>query len=339
MNVRINSSTPTVVTLAGQRMMIGFEGTSLDDDLKHLIGEIKIGGVVLFSRNIQNPSQLEQLCKDIQDFARSLGLPPLIIAVDQEGGEVARLKPPFTLFPGNAKMKHTADARQFATTTAAELQQVGINMDLAPVLDVVPQNIKSVMSNRAFGHDVQWVSRLGGEVISTLQQNGIMAVGKHFPGIGRATRDPHNDGMTLDIDFYELKNTDFVPFRHAIDLNVSGVMLSHLKYGQIDADWPASLSVRIARDLLRRDLNFDGIIMTDDLDMGAIEKHYRIETVVERVLLAGIDMMLICHRSHLIEAAFEMVCRVLKDSDQMRSEALTAANRIYRQKRAYLREF
>lgn len=335
----MKQSAPTIETLAGQRLMIGFDGTALDDDLKHLIGEIKIGGVVLFSRNIETPSQVKRLCNDIQDFAQSLSLPPLIIAVDQEGGEVARLKPPFTVFPGNAKIRNAADARRFAAITSAELKQVGINMDLAPVLDVVPQDIKSVMSNRAFGHDVQRVSRLGGEVISTLQQNGIMAVGKHFPGIGRATRDPHNDGMTLDTDLSALRSVDIVPFEHAIDLNVTAMMLSHLMYNQIDAEWPASLSINIARTLLRRALKFQGIIMTDDMDMGAIEKHYDIDTIVERVLLAGIDMMLICHRTHHIESAFETACRALGDSEQMRSDALTAANRIYQQKRAYLREF
>jgi beta-N-acetylhexosaminidase len=325
-----------VETLAGQRFMIGFGGTVLDNELKYLIDTIKIGGVVLFSRNIQNPSQLKTLCDSIQNYARSCGLPPLIIAVDQEGGEVARLKAPFTVFPGNSKMKNEEDARNFATTTAEELSKVGINMDLAPVLDITPKNIKGIMSNRSFGHDPRWVSRLGGEVISKLQQNGIMAVVKHFPGIGRATRDPHDDWMTLNTDFSVLKTTDLVPFENAIILNVSGVMLSHLRYNQIDARWPASLSVKIAGDLLRRKMNFKGIVMTDDMDMGAIEKHYDIKTVVARVLKAEIDMMLICHRSPNIETAFETACRTLHDSAQMKSNALASANRIYQQKRAYL---
>ncbi len=326
----------TLEALAGQRLMVGFEGTVLDNDLKYLIDSIKIGGVVLFSRNVENPSQLKTLCSSIQNHARSCGLPPLIIAVDQEGGEVARLKAPFTLFPGNSKMRDEQDARHFATITAEELNSVGINMDLAPVLDIVPKNIQGVMSKRSFGHDPNWISRLGGEVVSKLQQNGIMAVVKHFPGIGRATLDPHDDWMTLNTDYSVLKTTDLVPFEDAVNRNVSGVMLSHLRYQQIDARWPASLSVKIAGDLLRRKMNYKGIVMTDDMDMGVIKKHYDIKTVVARVLMAKIDMMLICHRSPDIESAFETICRTLGDSAQIKSDALVSANRIYRQKKMYL---
>lgn len=327
----------TVEALAGQRLMVGFEGTVLDNDLKYLIDSIKIGGVVLFSRNIENPFQLKTLCGSIQNHARSCGLPPLIIAVDQEGGEVARLKTPFTAFPGNSKMRDVQDARHFATITAEELNSLGINMDLAPVLDIVPKNIQGVMSKRSFGHDPNWVSRLGGEVVSKLQQNGIMAVVKHFPGIGRATLDPHDDWMTLNTDYSVLKTTDLVPFEDAVNQNVSGVMLSHLRYRQIDARWPASLSVKIAKDLLRRKMNYKGIVMTDDMDMGAIKKHYDIKTVVARVLMAKIDMILICHRSLDIESAFETVCRTLHDSAQIKSDALASATRIYRQKKMYLK--
>ncbi len=185
---------------AGQRLMVGFSGTNLDDELKYDIDTLKVGGLILFSRNIVSPAQIEALCTDAQAYAQQSGQPPLFIAIDQEGGKVARLKPPFTQFAGNPALQTTAQAVDFARITARELTQIGVNMNMAPVLDIAPAEIESVMRTRAFGHDPQWVASMGCTVVEHLQANGIVAVGKHFPGIGRTILDSHEDLPELDID-------------------------------------------------------------------------------------------------------------------------------------------
>ncbi len=191
--------------LAGQRLMVGFEGTEINRDLEFLINEIKVGGIILFARNLIDPRQIKHLCLSAQEDARSRGQPPLLIAIDQEGGQVARLRKPFTQFAGNPEMENRLDAQRFAQITAAELAEVGINMNMAPVLDVAFGGPKSIMAGRSFGHDPLWVSDLGTTVIEHLQKNGIMSVAKHFPGIGRTTLDSHLDRPDLDIDFNTLK--------------------------------------------------------------------------------------------------------------------------------------
>ncbi|MGD9359571.1 MAG: glycoside hydrolase family 3 N-terminal domain-containing protein, partial [Desulfobacterales bacterium] len=155
--------------LAGQRLMVGFDGTDLNADLKFLIKRLKSGGIILFSRNIETPDQIKHLCNEVQNYAQRCGQPPLFIAIDQEGGQVARLKEPFSQFPGNPHMANEKDAVQFAETTAAELARVGINMNMAPVLDIAPETINSIMAERAFGADPAWVTRLGIKVIEHLQ--------------------------------------------------------------------------------------------------------------------------------------------------------------------------
>jgi len=322
--------------LAGQRLMIGFNGTHLNRDLQSLIDHINIGGIILFSRNLKEPDQIATLCNSIQDYARQCGQPPLFIAVDQEGGEVARLRAPFTQFPGNPHIHDEEDAIHFAAVTASELSRVGINMNMAPVLDVAPKDVNSIMSGRVFGSDPKWVSRLGVKIIDHLQQNNIIAVAKHFPGIGRTTLDSHQDMPVLDADLSEIERYDLIPFRDGIRHNVSGVMLSHILYQKLDPEWPASLSCRIAKELLRERMIFNGVVLTDDLDMGAIVKKYDIRTVIQRTLQAEIDIALICHRGPNIEIAHKEILKKLTDSPEMRAKGIESVERIMRVKEKYL---
>ncbi|MGB2928441.1 MAG: beta-N-acetylhexosaminidase [Desulfobacterales bacterium] len=322
---------------AGQRLMVGFDGTELNPDLKFLIKTLHVGGIILFARNLINPDQIKRLCSSIQEYARSCGQPPLFISIDQEGGKVARLKEPFTQFPGNPKMKGSEDAIHFARVTAAELTEIGVNMNLAPVLDVAPQGINSVQASRVFGHDPLWVCELGTVVIDHLQVNNIMAVAKHFPGIGRIILDPHDEISDLDIDLDAMQATDLLPFKAAIENNVSGIMLSHIRYPKMDAQWPASLSATIADDLLRKQMGYYGVIMTDDLDMGAIKKHYDIKTVLRQILSADIDIALICHKGPDIENAFQEIFKSFSDSNRIKEKGSQSLRRIVKLKRKYLK--
>jgi beta-N-acetylhexosaminidase len=321
---------------AGQRLMVGFDGTEPDATLRDLVRTLRIGGVILFSRNISSPEQVKALCAWLQQTAAEAALPPLFIAVDQEGGPVARLKAPFSAIPAASSQKSAETVAHYARITAAELGSVGINMNMAPVLDIAPAGIQSIMAERSFGSDPETVSRSGSRVIDTLQAAGIMAVAKHFPGIGRTTLDSHLDMPALDAELASLGQFDLIPFQNAVARDVAGVMLSHIFYPQIDPEWPASLSGRIAGDLLRRKLGYQGLILTDDLDMGAIKKHFDLSTVVRRILLADIDTLLICHAGPHIEQAFSEILGLLRAQPQLHTAGMQSVNRILRLKARYL---
>jgi len=332
----MNITTFSDEQLAGQRLMVGFDGIELNRELKYLIDRVKVGGVILFARNLINPEQIKQLCLSLQGYAAACGQPPLFIAIDQEGGQVARLKQPFTQFAGNPEMEGQKDARHFAEVTATELSRTGINMNLAPVLDVAFNAQKSIMAGRAFGADPIQSADLGSTVIEHLQQSGIMAVAKHFPGIGRTTLDSHVEMPILDIDLETLTATDLLPFEAAIKREVSGIMLAHILYSQLDSEWPASLSATIARDVLRDQMGFNGVVLTDDLDMGAIKKRYDIKTVVSRILLAEIDVALICHQGPDIENAFKEILNAHESSQLIKAQGQESVKRILRLKERFL---
>ena len=323
--------------IAGQRMMVGFNGTELNNDLRYLIKTLKVGGIILFSRNIKDPRQLNRLCTSIQEYAHSVGQPPLFIAIDQEGGTVARLKKPhFKEFSGIRKLETESDVINFATEMADVLKSLGINMNMAPVLDVAPINIQSIMKKRTFGHDPGRVSEMGSAFIKQHQKKGIMAVGKHFPGIGRTTLDSHLDLPELETTESELDSFDLIPFKAAIDAQVSGIMLSHIRYTGIDPHWPASLSPGIVSSLLRDKMGFNGIVMTDDLDMGAVINHYDIHTAIHQILTADVDIALICHKGPNIEIAFEEIKKKMADDTRLKKKGAQSVSRIMACKQKYL---
>jgi beta-N-acetylhexosaminidase len=322
--------------LAGQRMMVGFDGTGLTDDLKFLIDALSVGGLILFARNLGSPDEIANLCGSAQEYAATCGKPPLLMAMDQEGGQVARLRTPFTVFPGNPFLTDEAGVDRFAAITAKELLQIGVNMNMVPVLDVAAGVENSIMAERVFPGGPETVARLGGRMIDRLQEKGVMSVAKHFPGIGRTTNDSHIDQPELGADLALLETSDLVPFRAAIDYNVAGVMLSHICYTGIDPTLPASLSVPVVKDLLRDTMGYDGVVMTDDLDMGAIAKHYAIETSLQHLFAADVDIALICHAGPDIQRAYDELLRLTAASDEGRAATLQSVNRIMRLKEKFL---
>jgi len=330
----MNRDEATQLETAGQRLMLGFDGIALNDDLRHLIKDLGAGGLILFKRNIETPDQVKALCESCRDYAKACGLPPLFIAVDQEGGTVARLREPFTVFKGNPYIETLEDARHFAAVTARELKSIGVNMNFAPVLDVAGDNRDSIMKDRAFKGSPERVALLGTEVIRTFQNNGILAVAKHFPGIGRTVKDSHFFQPVLDMDLPALETSDLIPFSAAKDEGVSGIMLSHILYPRLDENWPASLSPAIAKDLLRDRMGYEGLVMTDDLDMKAIQKD--IETCIGRILVSGIDMALICHQGPNIDKAYDEIRRLLREDKSLSALGKKSVERILRAKQKYL---
>ena len=320
--------------MAGQRLMLGFDGIELNDDLRYIISQIKACGIILFKRNIKTPKQVAELCSKCQKYAEECKLPPLIIAVDQEGGTVARLKEPFTIFKGNPFIESVDDAKNFASITADELKEVGINMNFAPVLDVIPDGVDSIMKARAFKGDAQQVSKLGIKVILGLQKKKVMAVAKHFPGIGRTIKDSHFHLPVLNYDLKTLEQSDITPFKDAIVCDVTGIMLSHISYPKLDNKWQASLSPAIAKDLLRNQIGFNGLVMTDDLDMKAIK--HDMKTCIRQILRSDIDLALICHKGPDIDTAFNELTRQINQNENFYQACEQSIQRVLKYKKKYL---
>ncbi len=320
-----------ILDLAGQRLMVGFDGTAFTADLEFLIADLRVGGLILFARNIETPGQVRTLIADCQACAVRAGRPPLLVAVDQEGGPVARLRQPqFPEFPAAPEIHDPAEAEAIARRMGRLLRELGFTMNMAPVVDVAPGGSDSIMALRSFGEDPGHVGRMGAAAVAGLQAEGIMAVAKHFPGIGRTRLDSHRVQPVLDASAESIAAFDLPPFAAAFAAGATGVMLSHIRYPALDPDWPASLSTRIARDLLRGRMGFDGLVLTDDLDMGAVKPAIAIETAVARFLAADIDLALICHRSPDIEAAHQWLCKAMEDDARMRRRAEVCQRRMLR---------
>ena len=297
----------------GQLFMAGMPGTSLDETTVSLIREFNVGGIIFFSRNILNPVQVAGLCRDLQKEAMNARGIPLFLAVDQEGGRVARLREPFTFFPGNAAIAQSMDpekrAEEFGRITAGEMALVGLNMDLAPVVDVQQGELEKHLQGRTFGESPEKVALLGRAVVRSLQENGVMAVAKHFPGLGQARVDPHVHLPHIDAAREELEKTNLVPFRAAIEEGVAGIMSSHAVYPALDPEGPATLSRKVLTHLLRRTLGYQGLIITDDLEMGAVAGQGPVSEAALRAFQAGADILLICKdQGHVREG-----CRLLRE--------------------------
>ncbi|MCC7007589.1 MAG: beta-N-acetylhexosaminidase [Acidobacteria bacterium] len=279
----------------GRLAIVGFTGESVPDSLRELARAFDLGGVVYFRRNVRDPLQLAELSREVAALA---GDWPLWIAVDQEGGRVARLTAPFTEWPPARVLGHSGDetlARRFAQALAAELDAVGINLDFAPVLDVLTNPANPVVGDRAISDRADDVARLGAVVIRTLQEAGIAACGKHFPGHGDASVDSHEALPVVEHDRRRLDAVELVPFRRAIAEDVAAIMTAHLLMPAFDERRPATLSSRLISGLLKRDLGFGGLVMTDDLGMKAVTAEMPGPEAAVSAIEAGCDVVLLCN--------------------------------------------
>jgi beta-N-acetylhexosaminidase len=285
----------TLEQKVGQVFMLGFDGTALNDANRTLIQRLHLGGVTLFGRNIENGSQLAALDHDLQSIADPV---PLFISVDQEGGLVVRVTDGATVLPGNMAVGATGDpglARRVAEASASELLAMGINMDLAPVVDVNTNPLNPVIGVRSFGSHVDFVAELATQTIEGVQSGGISAVAKHFPGHGDTSVDSHRDLPVVPHPLERFEALEFKPFEAAISAGVDGIMTAHLYVPAIEPrqDLPATLSHSVLTGLLRDKLNYQGLILTDALDMEAIKKDRGAAEAAVDAFQAGADMLLI----------------------------------------------
>jgi beta-N-acetylhexosaminidase len=324
----------------GQLFVIGMPGPHLDKETDILIREDRIGGIVLFSRNIVDPVQLASLCHDLQTAASKGQGSPLFLAVDQEGGRVARLREPFTSFPGNAAIGMDGEpvkrAIEFATVTSKEMKLVGLNMNLAPVVDVQRGEIEKHLAGRSFGEDPELVAFLGRTVIKHLQKNGIMAVAKHFPGLGRADVDPHHLRPRINIDREELVGINLPPFAAAIEEGVCGIMTSHAIYPALDPEQPATLSPKVLTEVLRGRMGFTGLTITDDLEMGAIATEWRVGEGALKSFQAGADILLICKDQSRVRESLDVMRRAVSKGTLSAERLAQSLERIGKIKASFL---
>ena len=283
--------------------MLGFDGYQIPPELRSLAREFDLGGIVLFKRNVESPEQVADLAFEA---ARLCDAVPAWVAVDQEGGRVARLRRPFTEWPPMAVLGRSGDetlAARFAAAMARELASVGITFDFAPVLDVLTNPANPAIGDRALGEDPGLVARMGTAVIDALQGEGLAACGKHFPGHGDASVDSHHDLPVLDLPPERFDAVDWVPFRAAIARSVAGVMVAHVLVPTFDETEPASLSRPVVTGLLRERLRFDNLILTDDLSMKGCSARHALPAATVLAVAAGHDSALLCEPNHDEQAA------------------------------------
>jgi len=281
----------------GQLAIVGFNGHDVPAEIRSLSAEFDLGGVIFFARNVESPDQVADLSRQSQALATEI---PLWVSVDQEGGRVARLKRPFTEWPpmitlGRAGAPESDRlAERFATALAAELHAVGISLDYTPVLDIHTNPANPVIGDRALAVRAEDVARLGTIIIRTLQGAGIAACGKHFPGHGDTATDSHHELPLLEHPPDRLDAVELVPFKAAIAAGVASIMTAHILIPALDEEWPATLSSSIVDGLLKRTLGYDGLVLSDDLEMKAISGRYGHSEATVRAIEAGCDAVLMC---------------------------------------------
>jgi beta-N-acetylhexosaminidase len=275
-----------------QLLFVGFSGTEVNDEVKRLAGQWQVGAIVLYAGNIRSPSHLAGLTRELTALSKE-GVPPFV-ALDQEGGEVVRVTDDAFLLPGNMALGATRSpelARRAGRDLGMRLRHLGVTMNLAPVLDVVGDP-DAAIDIRAFGSDPALVASLGTAFIEGQSDSGVASVAKHFPGIGRARADSHEELPRIDVDEAGLRRVDLVPFRAAIDAGVDAILLGHAAFPRIAGETPVLLSKKLVA-ILRDDLRFDGIVITDALEMAAIDRKEGVGGIAVSAILNGADMVMV----------------------------------------------
>lgn len=323
----------------GQLFMMGFTGTTVTHDLASFLKAYSPGGVIFFKRNLESVQQIVELANGLQKLSpRS----PLLIAIDQEGGRVSRLPREFTIFPPCEQLGQCNSyelAYSAASTIAKELRAVGINMNMAPVLDVNSNQHNPVIGDRAFGASPQIVGEMGLATIAGLQENKVVACGKHFPGHGDTATDSHKVLPVVDADLHRLQDTEFPPFQQAIRSGVASLMTAHVVYRALDPETPATLSSPVIQRLLREEFRYDGVVLTDDLEMRAIVDHDGIGEAAVRAFVAGCDVLLICKDQERVVAAVQAMEMAVQDGRITQERLQQSLVRVDRLKARYLRPY
>ena len=296
----------------GQLLMIGIHGKTLNDDAKFMLNEYRVGGIILFDRNMESKDQVKSLITDINKTGKSAGLTPLFIGIDQEGGAVARMEDQLIKVPPAEEVgkESVEQAVSLAKQSGTELKNLGFNINFAPVADL------GLTYGRSFSTNPDEVVRYAGAVGKAYDEAGLWYSYKHFPGIGKTDVDLHADTSVVPVSKETLLNEDtkvFVDLIKQSKPNTYAIMVSHAMYPQINPDHPSSLSKAIITDWLRKDMGYNGVVVTDDMDMGALAKHYTFGDMAVQSILAGSDILLVCHEYEHMQEAYNGLMKAVKE--------------------------
>jgi len=321
----------------GQLIIAGFEGKKLDDETKRMIREDRIGGVILYADNVSGVHGTVRLVNQLK--AANAGNPvPLFISTDQEGGRVSRLPDAFAAMPSSRAVGRKGDpklARQMGSLLARELRATGFNMNFAPVLDIDSNPDNPVIGDRSFGRSAKIVAELGLAEMDGISKGGVISVVKHFPGHGDTSVDSHLDLPVLRKSSEQLAALEWIPFQAAVKAGADAVMVAHILFPRIDPNAPASLSDIIVGKQLRGQMNYDGVVMTDDLTMGAITKQYGLAEAAVAAIDAGSDIVLVAHGYDNERQVFEALRSAVRNGRLTEARIDESVRRILTLKNKY----
>jgi beta-N-acetylhexosaminidase len=324
--------------LVGQLFLVGFDGLSVPAEFRKHALKYGLGGVIYFKRNVQSPAQLAELANQLQFECRGPDTPPMIVSIDHEGGKVNRLVKPFTKFPGIDALGEIGSPKlgfAFGAAMAKELKAVGINLNYAPVVDVLTNRNNPVMAGRCFSSDPEVVAKLGSAVSRGIQKMGVMACAKHFPGHGDTAEDSHFQLPRTNRGLPELEKVELVPFRRVTRSRVESIMTAHVINASLDPDLPATLSSRTIERLLRGDLRYNRLVISDDMEMKAIADHYGAGEAAVKAVQAGCDLLIYRGEAGFPVEAIEAVIRAVEKGDIPRKRLDESLARIEAAKRTY----
>jgi beta-N-acetylhexosaminidase len=326
----------------GQLLMVGFRGTTPSPEIIHLIQRYHVGNIILFSRNIHDTLQVLKLTQQLQKIAKEAGQRyPLLIAIDQEHGLVQRLADSATIFPGNMALGAIASeeiAYEVAMATGNELKGLGINVNLAPVVDVNNNPANPVIGVRSFGEDAALVARLGTAMVKGYRAAGIVSCLKHFPGHGDTTIDSHLALPVIPHTLQRLEALELIPFKSGIEAGAESVMIAHIAFPALmeQNTLPATVSSSIVQGLLRKQLGFKGIILSDCMEMEAITETIGTERAVVMAVKAGIDLVLVSHKFERQRASIEAIQAAIQSHELTTQAVRQAAERVLKLKAGYI---
>lgn len=321
----------------GQMMFAGVSGTALQQETTSLIQKAKVGGLILYGNNLETPQQTVTLMNDLM-AANSNNRLPLFLGTDQEGGKVIRLPGALKNFPTNKKIGDINQSKfsfEIGQLLGEQLKAFGFNLDFAPVLDVNSNPNNPIIGDRSFSNDPAIVSKLGIQTMKGLESEQVIPVVKHFPGHGDTSVDSHLELPKVTKSLNDLNQLELVPFKEAINNGADVVMVAHILLPKIDPQYPSSMSKEIITGMLRKQLGFDGVVMTDDLTMKAITNHYAIGQAAVDSIKAGSDIILIAHEYANITAAIEAVKIAVSNGEITEERINESVQRIVKLKEKY----
>lgn len=330
----------TLEQLVGQHLIVGVAGHSLTSEERRFIVDNNIGGVILFGRNVSTPEQVAALCTEIQNLhLQTVSRIPLTISIDMEGGRVHRLKDPFTQWPPLRNLGNIDSPQasfQFSYLMGLELRACGINLDYAPVLDVFTNPENKVIGDRSISNDPEMVAKHSSALVRGYLKAGVIPCGKHFPGHGNTLIDSHEDLPIEHATLERLHEVELIPFKKAFKSGLELLMTSHILFPKIDPEWPGTLSEILLRRVLREDLRYRGLVISDDLDMKALAKNYDRKMIPVRALQAGVDILLYCNEPESPPRAISSVVEAIHDGWIDRAQMESSLRRIVDFKKEYL---